>query len=228
MNIEDFNLLLEQSNKESFLLGQKTESCKHPGPSLWMLSTCLSQANTMFTINNNNKLITNQVYLAINAEMLKNCFAELGRDQMNCNHWKVIYHQESEILNGTGAELSKEIIQSCLRKHGALDITRDTIEGKFSSNPNLGDFFRLNSETQFSVDSRNLMILRLFAKAAEELAEKNLFPLATVDCHDWTDVCRSANVSIYPSVKVYLNGITDSFLYTGSLSTSAIVNAAIL
>lgn len=45
--------------------------------------------------------------------------------------------------------------------------------------------------------------MRSYVEASKVFATESLYPLAAVDCYDWTDVCGKNNVSIYPSVRIY-------------------------
>lgn len=75
-----------------------------------------------------------------------------------------------------------------------------------------------------SFDARNQIVLRIFAKAAELLAEENLFPLAAVECYDWTDVCAKVGISVYPTVRVYRADM-EPVSYDGPLSVASVVAA---
>lgn len=75
-----------------------------------------------------------------------------------------------------------------------------------------------------SVDARNHIVLRIFAKAAELLAKENLFPLAAVECYDWTDVCAKVKISAYPTIRVYRASM-EPVSYDGPLSVASIVAA---
>lgn len=74
-------------------------------------------------------------------------------------------------------------------------------------------------------DARNQIVARLFAKAAEVLAKDDQFPLAAVECFDWTDVCGKANVSVYPTIRIYRSNM-EPVLYNGPLSVNSFVTAA--
>lgn len=70
-----------------------------------------------------------------------------------------------------------------------------------------------------------MAFLRAYAEAAEQLAEQSLYPLATMDCYDWTDVCARENITVYPTTRVYSKGqrITD---YRGLLGSQVVVSYA--
>ena len=66
------------------------------------------------------------------------------------------------------------------------------------------------------------MTLRHFSEASYTLASQSLFPLAAVDCFDWTDVCARVNITRYPTIRIYWSG-KEPADYRGMLSPQAIV-----
>jgi len=72
-----------------------------------------------------------------------------------------------------------------------------------------------------SVDAPCQVLLSAYNDLAEDLAAEGLYPLAAIDCYDWTNVCQLANVSTYPLIRVYQP--TGDFLpYSGFLSKAAL------
>ena len=75
------------------------------------------------------------------------------------------------------------------------------------------------------MDQRNIAVFRSFLEAANILGEEGLHPFATVECFDWTDICRKEDMFLYPSIRVYRRH-KDWVTYDGVFSTEALVTTA--
>ena len=62
--------------------------------------------------------------------------------------------------------------------------------------------------------------LRLFGEAADQISEDMSVGIARVNCYDWTDVCQAQNISIYPSLRVFVGG-EKAWDYKGPQDTQA-------
>ncbi|XP_062571904.1 thioredoxin domain-containing protein 16-like [Saccostrea cucullata] len=73
-------------------------------------------------------------------------------------------------------------------------------------------------------DHRSLAILRAYGEAARKFENQTDRPFTVVNCHDWTDVCATENITRYPVLKIYEQG---KFLkdYDGMLSIEDVMNA---
>ena len=73
-----------------------------------------------------------------------------------------------------------------------------------------------------TVDAVSTAFMRSYIDASHVLAKESLYPLAGVDCFDWTDVCSRHNVSSYPTLLIYRKG-KDPMKYQGGLGASPII-----
>ena len=69
-----------------------------------------------------------------------------------------------------------------------------------------------------------MALLRVYSEASHILARGDEYPLASMDCFDWTDVCGKHQINMYPTVMVYRKG-REPVTYTGMLGTNAIISA---
>jgi hypothetical protein len=70
-------------------------------------------------------------------------------------------------------------------------------------------------------DGRSEVTLSLFSEAAIDLEPGNM---AAINCYDWTDVCQRANISSYPTIRIYHSSDQPPAEYSGFLSKSAFVS----
>ena len=72
-----------------------------------------------------------------------------------------------------------------------------------------------------AVDASSQVLLTTYNDLGKDLAAEGLHPLATIDCFDWTDACKIANVSSFPLVRIYRPD-ADFLSYDGYLSKAAL------
>ncbi|KAK3094193.1 hypothetical protein FSP39_025265 [Pinctada imbricata] len=56
-------------------------------------------------------------------------------------------------------------------------------------------------------DHRSMAFLRAYGEASRKLENETIKePLASVNCHDWTDVCGKENITLYPTIRIFKAG----------------------
>ena len=51
-----------------------------------------------------------------------------------------------------------------------------------------------------------MAFLRAYGEASRRLENDTVRPLASVNCHDWTDVCGKEKITLYPTIRIFRKG----------------------
>ena len=82
-------------------------------------------------------------------------------------------------------------------------------------------FYKKISLPFFPVDAVSVGNLRMFGEATDMMGEQTTLTFASVNCFDWTDVCQKEEITMYPTLRVYKNGVR-AWDYKGPQDTHAL------
>ncbi|XP_067847723.1 thioredoxin domain-containing protein 16 [Heptranchias perlo] len=76
-------------------------------------------------------------------------------------------------------------------------------------------------------DLVSMAFLQSYAEVSTRLADMTNLVLTRVNCGDWPDVCSKENVTMFPAIKLYIQG-ENPLLYTGMLGTQSLLKFIML